>query len=48
MGINSHMKSQRLSSGGFCYDSFVVFGALGHFERSGPTNTLLKLKVAKS
>ena len=32
--------------GGFCYNSFMVFGALDHFEKTGPTNTLLK--VAKS
>ena len=39
------MKSQR-PSGGFCYKSFMVFGALDHFEKTGHTNTLLK--VAKS
>ena len=39
------MKSQR-PSGGFCYNSFMVFGELDHFEKTGPTNTLLK--VAKS
>ena len=39
------MKSQRLS-GGFSYNSFIVFGALDNFEKTGPTNTLLK--VAKS
>ena len=39
------MKSQR-PSGEFCYNSFMVFGVLDLFEKTGPTNTLLK--VAKS
>ena len=29
------MKSQR-PSGGFCYNSFMVFGALDHFEKLDP------------